>query len=93
MDGKISIGGNQDQLHNVVNADAGTLVANILNAVYLWAGILCVIVIVVSGLMYATSGGEAAKITKAKNAIFGAVIGIVVIILAYAITLFVVGRF
>lgn len=93
MDGKISIGGGQDQLHNVVRADASTLVTNILNAVYLWAGVLCVIVIVVAGLMYVTSSGDAAKITKAKSAIFGAVIGIVVIILAYAITAFVVGRF
>ena len=62
----------------------------ILNAVYLWAGIIAVIVIVIAGFLYVFSRGEAQQITRAKNAILGAVIGLVVIMLAFAITNFVI---
>lgn len=61
-------------------------IKNILNAVYLWAGIIAVIVIVIAGFFYVFSRGEAQQVTRAKNAILGAVIGIVVIVLAFAIT-------
>ena len=61
-------------------------IKNILNAVYLWAGIIAVIVIVIAGFFYVFSRGEAQQVTRAKNAILGAVIGLVVIILAFAIT-------
>lgn len=61
-------------------------VKNILNAVYLWAGIIAVIVIVIAGFFYVFSRGEAQQVTRAKNAILGAVIGLVVIMLAFAIT-------
>jgi hypothetical protein len=49
--------------------------------------------IVVSGIRYMTSAGDAAKITGAKNGIFYAVIGLVIAILAYAIVNFVIGSF
>lgn len=61
-------------------------ISKILNAVYLWAGIIAVIVIVIAGFFYVFSRGEAQQIARAKNAILGAVVGIVVIILAFAIT-------
>lgn len=61
-------------------------VKDILNAVYLWAGIIAVIVIVIAGFFYVFSRGEAQQVTRAKNAILGAVIGLVVIMLAFAIT-------
>lgn len=61
-------------------------IQNILNAVYLWAGIIAVIVIVIAGFFYVFSRGEAQQVARAKNAILGAVIGLVVIMLAFAIT-------
>ncbi len=61
-------------------------IKNILNAVYLWAGIIAVIVIVIAGFFYVFSRGEAQQVARAKNAILGAVIGLVVIMLAFAIT-------
>lgn len=88
-DGHIS----KSQLPGLVATPAGDVLKNALNAAYLWAGIICVIIIVVAGFMYVSSAGDASRVTKAKNAIFGAVIGIVVILLAFAITNFVIGRF
>lgn len=75
----------------VTSADA-TFV-NLLNAAYLWAGIVCVIVIVIAGFYYVASNGDAAKIKRGKDAIMGAVIGLVFVIMAFTITQFVIGRF
>jgi hypothetical protein len=75
----------------VRSADSALL--NILNTAYLWAGIVCVIIIIIAGYFYVTSNGNAATIKRGKDAIMGAVIGIIVIILAFTITQFVIGRF
>jgi cytochrome bd-type quinol oxidase subunit 2 len=75
----------------VKNAD--TAFTTILNTVYMWAGIIAVLVIIVAGIIYAASQGEAAKTKRAKEAIIGACAGLVIIILAFTITQFVLGRF
>lgn len=69
------------------------LVGNFLVPVYTWAGIICIVVIIVAGYFYVTSAGNAATVKRAKDAILGAVIGLVVIMSAFVITQFVVGRF
>ena len=58
----------------------------ILNAVYFWAGAVAVIVIIVAGFMYVLSSNNAQQVTRAKNAILSAVIGLVIILLAFGIT-------
>lgn len=73
------------------NADA--LVTNVLNVAYLWGGIICVLIIVIAGYFYVTSNGNAANIKRAKDGIMGAIIGLVVILLAFTITQFIIGRF
>lgn len=73
--------------------NANTIFTNALNAAYLWAGIICILIIIVAGYFYVISNGDAAKIKRAKDAIMGAIIGLVVIILAFTITQFVIGRF
>lgn len=69
------------------------LVRNVLNIAFFAAGTVAVIVIVIAGLMYTTSSGDTGKVTKAKNMLTFSVAGLVIIILAYAITQFVVMRF
>lgn len=68
-------------------------IAGILYAVYFWAGVIAVIVIIVAGFFFTTSHGDANLVTRAKSAIMGAVIGLAVIFLAFAITAIVVGVF
>lgn len=75
----------------VRSADSALL--NILNTTYLWAGIVCVAVIIIAGYFYVISNGNAANIKRGKDAIMGAVIGLIVIILAFTMTQFVIGRF
>ena len=56
-------------------------------------GAISVIMIIIGGLRYIVSGGDASKVSAAKNTILYAVVGIVVALLAYAIINFVIGSF
>ncbi len=83
---------NADDL-NIVKINADQLLNNALNTVYLVGGILAVVVIIVAGYFYVTSAGNSTAVEKAKNAILYSVVGLVVILLAFVITWFVIGRF
>jgi uncharacterized membrane protein YidH (DUF202 family) len=65
-------------------------VATALNTVYMWAAILAVLIIIIGGIRYATANGDSAQVKSAKNTILYAVVGLVVIIMATAITDFVI---
>jgi len=78
---------------NIPPVTGDALFINGLNIAYFVAGIVAVIVIVISGFTFVTSGGNAEAVGKAKNAILYSVIGLVVIATAFVITQFVVGRF
>lgn len=69
------------------------VVQNVLNVAYFIAGIIAVIVIIIAGITYSTSSGNAGSVTKAKNMILFSVIGLILIMAAFAITNFVIGRF
>ncbi len=63
----------------------------IINVLLFVVGAIAVIVIIVSGIRYATSGGNATNVTAAKNTLLYAVIGLVVAIFAWAIVNWVFG--
>ncbi len=71
------------------NADQ-SLVANIISIVSGVAGAVCLLIIVIAGLRYVISNGNPESITKSKNAIIYAAIGLVVSLSAYMIVRFVV---
>lgn len=73
--------------------DSNAALAGVLGLVYFLAGLIAVFVIIIAGYMYVTSGGNPSSVTKAKNAILFAVIGLIVVLLAFVITQFVLGRF
>lgn len=64
-------------------------VESILMMVYVLAGIVAVVGIVIGGVRYTVSGGEANGIKAAKDTILYAVVGLVVVIAAAAITNFI----
>lgn len=66
------------------------VVSNSLLAVYYWAAAIAVIVIIIGGFYYVTSNANAQQVTRAKNAILSAVIGLIVILTAFLITRIVV---
>ncbi len=69
------------------------ILVKVLETAYLWGGIICVIIIIVGGYFYVTSAGNAANVKRGKDAVMGAVIGLIVILFAFIITQFVLGRF
>lgn len=72
--------------------NASSLVGSIISALMWVIGAVSVIMIVVAGIKYTTSNGDANKIQSAKNTLLYAVIGVAVAILGQAIVLFVVNR-
>lgn len=68
---------------------AGTM-DSILGIFYFFAGVVAVIVIIVGGIRYVTSNGDSSQIQSAKNTVTYAVIGLLVVIFAAAITQFVI---
>jgi hypothetical protein len=56
-------------------------------------GAVAVIMIVIGGLRYVISGGDASQVQAAKNTILYALVGIIIAILAYAAVNFVIGSF
>lgn len=75
----------------VTNANGA--IASLLSTAYLAAGIVAVIIIIIAGYFYVTSNGDPSTVKRAREAILGAVIGIIMIMLAFVITQFVLGRF
>ena len=70
--------------------DLGESIQNIINAIIVILGIVAVIVIIVGGVQYMTSNGDAGKVQKAKNTILYAAIGLIICVLAAAIVNFVI---
>ena len=67
-------------------------VKNIINGVLYVVGVLAVVMVIIGGVKYTTSGGDQAAVTSAKNTILYGIVGLVIAILAYAIVNFVVGQ-
>jgi len=56
-------------------------------------GAIAVIMIIIGGLRYVISSGDATQVQAAKNTILYALVGIIIAILAYAAVNFVIGSF
>lgn len=76
---------------NVPQVTPDRVLDNVLGLVYWVGGITAVIVIIIAGIIYTTSGGDAQNVKKAKDAILYAVVGLVVIMMAFVITTYVMG--
>jgi len=66
-----------------------SLIVNIISAV---AGFVAVIIIIISGIQFISSGGDSKKISQAKDSIIYSLIGIIVIVLARTIIVFVLNK-
>jgi hypothetical protein len=70
--------------------DAG-IFTTIVNILLFIIGALAVIMIIIGGLRYAISGGDAKAVSAAKNTILYAIVGLIVAFLAFAAVNFVLG--
>jgi hypothetical protein len=65
----------------------------VINTLVFLVGIVAVIVMIIGGIMYAVSSGDAGTVTKAKGTITYALVGLIVAFLAYAIVNWVIKNF
>ncbi len=75
-----------DGSNNLINN-----VTVIINAVIGVLGIVCVVVMIIGGINYMTSAGDAGKVKKGKDTILYGLIGLVVCVLAFALVNWVIG--
>jgi len=78
---------------NIPKDNANDVLAGVLNGVYFTAGAVAVVVIILAGYSFTTSVYDPAKITQAKNALLYAVVGLIVIVIAFFVTQFIMGGF
>lgn len=72
--------------------DVKTTIGNIIQIVLGFLGILTVLIILLGGFKWMTSGGNEDKIDEAKKLISAGVVGLVIVLAAYAIATFIVGN-
>lgn len=69
-----------------------TSIIAIINAVIGILGLVCVIIIIIGGVNYMTSSGDAGRVKKAKDTILYGIIGLIICVLAFAIVNFVISN-
>lgn len=72
------------------NTTLPTLIGGLIGALLGILGLILVIYIIQAGIMYMTAAGDPAKVDKAKKMITQAIIGMIIIVSAYAISSFVI---
>jgi hypothetical protein len=74
------------------NAKITDILKTVINIFSLVVGAAAVIMIIIGGLRYITSGGESSNVSTAKNTIIYAIVGLVIVALAQFIVHFVLGK-
>lgn len=84
--------GNYGPTFGLGTADLESTIVNVIQWVLGFLGLIAVIMILVGGFQWLTSGGNEEKVASAKKVISAAVIGLIVVLLAWAIVIFVVSQ-
>lgn len=69
-----------------------TTIKNIINVISIIVGIAAVIMLIISGFRYVTSGGDSNNITAAKHTFIYALVGLVIVALAQTIVKYVLSN-
>lgn len=72
--------------------DTNKLIRLSLNMLSIIAGVIAIIMLIVSGFKYITSQGDATQISGAKNSLIYAVVGLVVVAVSQVIVQFVLSK-
>ncbi|MBT4349636.1 hypothetical protein HOD19_02540 [bacterium] len=67
------------------------MIAIVINAILSLLAMIFIVLIILGGFRWMTSAGNATKVDSAKQTISNAVIGLVIVVAAYAIATFVLG--
>ncbi len=67
-----------------------SIISGIIGAALSLLGVIFLVLIVYSGYVYLTAGGDESKVEKAKHTITRSIIGLAIVLCAFAISVFVV---
>jgi cytochrome bd-type quinol oxidase subunit 2 len=81
-----------NQTSDKAESNVNGTIKDLINILSVAVGVAAVIMIVIGGFRYVTSGGKQESVTSAKNTIMYALIGLVVVALAQIIVRFVLTR-
>jgi heme/copper-type cytochrome/quinol oxidase subunit 2 len=73
-------------------AEPAEVVGGIIYTFYSIIGIILLIIMIYAGFLWMTAGGSEEQVKKAKDWIINAIIGLVIILSAYAVTAYVISR-
>ena len=79
--------GNQETVG--AQGSVNSLVGKIINIFSVIVGIVAVIMVIIGGFKFITSGGDSGKVTSARNTIIYAIIGLIIVALAQIIVKYV----
>lgn len=68
-------------------SNLGKLMSNALALLFFFAGLLAFLFIVIGGIQWITAGGDAKAASAARDRITAAVVGLLVVVAAFAVTL------
>ena len=72
--------------------DVRQTIGKIINVALSLLGVIVLVIIIYGGFLWMTAGGNDEKVGEAKKWIFGCIIGLVIILSAYAIATFVISN-
>jgi len=67
--------------------DLGNLIRNILAVLFFVAGLAAFIFLIIGGIQYITAGGDPKAAASARDRITGAIVGLIIVVAAFAIVL------
>lgn len=70
-----------------------TALAGVFTTIYFWAGVIAIAIMITGGYLYTTSNANAQRMQRARDTIQYGAVGLVIILSAFTITQYVLGRF
>ncbi len=83
--------GNSADVGQAADASLPEVVGRLINVLLGFIGILLLVYILYAGFLYMTAGGDTEKVKKATTMIRNAIVGLLIIVAAFAISNFVLG--
>lgn len=91
VEGQVDTSGNTCTVTDP-STNFSNLIKRIINIFSVIVGVIAVIMIIIGGLRYITSGGDSGNVSSAKNTIIYALVGLVIVALAQFIVRFVLSN-
>lgn len=72
-------------------SDPGSVLASVINSLLVWGAAIAVLFIIIGGFRYIISMGNQEGVEKARNTVLYAVLGLILIFVAYLIVAYLLG--